>query len=139
DASPFARLAASAALRFFFFLGRVLPYVPRKILPRLVRRSPLPIESSVFSRQSLQAAQLEQALELFRRCRHHREATHPDEPQIGERPVLLNLAQRHGLRQPPRGLQVHHRELRILLFRVGIVLRHDLCYSILGLIVSLVL
>src|SRR3989475_11653435 len=43
DASPFARLAASAALRFFFFFGRALPYVPRKILPRLVRRSPLPI------------------------------------------------------------------------------------------------
>ena len=27
----------------FFFLGRVLPWVPRQILPRLVRRSPLPI------------------------------------------------------------------------------------------------
>jgi hypothetical protein len=27
----------------FFFLGRELPWVPRQILPRLVRRSPLPI------------------------------------------------------------------------------------------------
>lgn len=28
----------------FFFLGRFLPLVPRQILPRLLLRSPLPID-----------------------------------------------------------------------------------------------
>ena len=34
--------AESFSITFFFF-GRVLPWVPRQILPRFVRRSPLPI------------------------------------------------------------------------------------------------
>src|SRR2546427_6689280 len=105
--------------------GRLCPY----------RRSPF----SVVRRPLLHAAHLQDAVELVRRCRHHREATHPDEPQIGERPVLLNLAQRHGLRQPPRGLQVHHRELWVFLFRVGIGLRHDLGHAHHGLLVSRVI
>src|SRR2546422_7366971 len=42
--STFAAFAASAAFFFsFFFLRRVTPYVPRKILPRLLRMSPLPM------------------------------------------------------------------------------------------------
>src|SRR2546426_980163 len=50
--STFAAFAASAAFFFsFFFLRRVTPYVPRKILPRLLRMSPLPMsrQSSVVS------------------------------------------------------------------------------------------
>src|SRR5437660_11377821 len=45
--STFAAFAASAAFFFsFFFLRRVTPYVPRKILPRLLRMSPLPMRCS---------------------------------------------------------------------------------------------
>src|SRR5207248_9030172 len=52
--STFPVLAAAAAcFFFFFFLRRVVPYVPRKILPRLVRMSPLPMKSSPSSVTSL--------------------------------------------------------------------------------------
>src|SRR6266403_2260168 len=47
--SAFAALAASAAFFFsFFFLGRVTPHVPRRILPRLLRMSPLPMKPPLF-------------------------------------------------------------------------------------------
>src|SRR6266481_127519 len=66
--SAFAAFAASAAFFFsFFFLGRVTPYVPRRILPRLLRMSPLPMKPPLFS-----AAEFEDAFELIRRCRHDR-------------------------------------------------------------------
>src|SRR6267143_6781939 len=85
--STFAAFAASAAFFFsFFFLGRVTPYVPRRILPRLLRMSPLPMKPPLFS-----AAEFEDAFELIRGHRHDREATDPHQREIGERPVLLNL------------------------------------------------
>src|SRR3989442_15137701 len=73
--STFPAFAASAAFFFnFFFLRRVVPYVPRKILPRLVRMSPLPIRRSplsVFRPPLLPPPQPHDAFELGRPCRHH--------------------------------------------------------------------
>jgi hypothetical protein len=41
-----------AALAFFFF-GRVLPLLPRQILPRLLRLSPLPMVISPYANRFL--------------------------------------------------------------------------------------
>jgi hypothetical protein len=40
-----SREELSSFALFFFFLGRVLPLVPRQILPRLLRWSPFPMVS----------------------------------------------------------------------------------------------
>src|SRR5207247_5343239 len=120
--STFAAFAASAAFFFsFFFLRRVTPYVPRKILPRLLRMSFTHEMFSVRCRgELLRAAELQNALELVRRYRHHRETPHAHQRKVGERPVLLNLGERDRLRQSLYAPKVDHRQLGILLLRLGI-------------------
>src|SRR5207247_11086569 len=79
--STFAAFAASAAFFFsFFFLRRVTPYVPRRILPRLLRMSPFPMKTPLFS-----AAEFEDVFELYLRHGHILHATEQLPRAIGLR------------------------------------------------------
>src|SRR6267143_285286 len=92
--------------------------------------------SASWCRPLFPSTELEQALELVRGCRHHRQPSDPDQPQIGERPLLLNLGERDRVRQSLAGFQIHHNKLRVLALGVGICLGNDLGHPYHGLLVT---
>src|SRR3989442_1261430 len=96
-------------------------------------------QSSVVNGRSLHAAQLQETLVLIGRHGHHREASHAHEPQVGERPVLLNLGERHRSRQSPHGAEIHHSQLGVLLLGVGIGCGRHFRHAHHGLLVSSVI